>query len=98
MCQSSNGFHLSQVKYTLDLLKKFHMFDFSSLDAPMVTGSYLSANEGTPMTDPTLYMRSIGSLQYLITARLDIPFDVNKLSQFLSCPTDVHFQGVKRIF
>lgn len=50
------------------------------------------------MSNPSLYRQAIGSLQYLPITRPDIAFSANKLSQFLSNPTVIHFQGVKRIF
>ncbi|KAF7816398.1 putative copia-type protein [Senna tora] len=68
-----------------------------AVSTPMVTGRPFTANEGTLMKDPSLYRRAIGSLQYLVTTRPNIAFAVNKLSQFLAQPTDIHFQGVKRI-
>lgn len=91
------GLHLCQSKYTLDILKKFNMLDCAPVPTPMVTGRQFSKTEGEPLKDPTMFRQAIGSLQYLINTRPDIAFSVNKLSQFLSCPTDVHFQGVKRI-
>ena len=39
----------------------------------------------------------IGSLMYLTTARLDICFAVNTLSQFLTDPRNVHLIAAKHI-
>lgn len=50
------------------------------------------------MKNPTVFRQAIGCLQYLINIRPDITFAINKLSQFLSSPTDAHWKAVKRIF
>jgi hypothetical protein len=52
---------------------------------------------GVPMDDPTTYRATLGSLQYLSLTRPDICFAVNKLSQFMHKPTDIHWQMVKRV-
>ena len=39
----------------------------------------------------------VGSLQYLHFTRPDIAFAVNKLSQFMHRPTDLHWQAAKRV-
>jgi hypothetical protein len=39
----------------------------------------------------------VGALQYLTLTRPDISFAVNKVCQFLHCPTTVHWTTVKRI-
>ncbi|KAF7802424.1 Copia protein [Senna tora] len=67
--RDATGFHLSQAKYTLDVLKKFDMLTCARVSTPM----------------------------YLVTTRPNLAFSVNKLSQFLSKPTETHYQGVKRI-
>ncbi|KAK4269211.1 hypothetical protein QN277_022399 [Acacia crassicarpa] len=95
--RDNHGLYINQTKYILDLLKKFNMSDSAPVPTPMVTGRHFSATEGKLMSDPSLYRRAIGSLQYLTTSRPDIAYSVNKLSQFLAKPTEVHFQGVKRI-
>ncbi|KAF7811936.1 putative copia-type protein [Senna tora] len=64
----------------------------------MVTGKSYSKDEGTVMTDSTLYQQAVGSLQYLTITRPGISYSVNKLSQYMENPTNEHFQGVKRIF
>ncbi|KAF7810568.1 Copia protein [Senna tora] len=92
------GFHLCQAKYTLDILKRFEMTISAPVSTPMVIGRPFTAKDGELMQDPSLYRQAIGSLQYLVTTRPDIAHSVNKLSQFLAQPTEVHYQGVKRIF
>lgn len=96
-CRDSSGMYLSQEKYIADILDKLKMSNCAPVDTPMVTGRKFTAKDGTLMKDPYLYRRAIGSLQYLTTTRPDISFVVNKLSQFLSSPIDVHYSGVKRI-
>ncbi|GKV11660.1 hypothetical protein SLEP1_g22900 [Rubroshorea leprosula] len=56
----------------------------------------------SPVTKPTtirtvLTLVIVGSLQYLSLTRPDITYSVNKLSQFLHCPTELHWQAVKRL-
>ncbi|KAM6555018.1 hypothetical protein CsatB_015780 [Cannabis sativa] len=63
----------------------------------MTVGKALSIQDGTLMKNPTDYRSLIGALQYLTHTRPDISFSVNKLSQFLKAPTDVHWSAAKRI-
>ena len=95
--RDNSGLYLNQGKYILDVLKRFGMMNCVAIATPMVTGRKFSANDGEKMADPTLYRKAIGSLQYLLTTRLDIVFSINKLSQFLLQHTKTHFQGVKQI-
>jgi histone deacetylase 1/2 len=55
------------------------------------TGTLLGAD------DFLRYRSVVGGLQYLTLTRPDISFAVNKVCQFLSQPTDVHWEAVKRI-
>ncbi|KAF7843961.1 putative copia-type protein [Senna tora] len=71
------------------------MSDFAPVSTPMVTGRQFSKLEGSLMKDPSLYRQIVGSLQYLLTTRPDFAYSVNKLSQFMSEPTEEHYQGVK---
>lgn len=95
--RDSAGMYLKQTKYITDLLKKFNMESSSSCPTPMITGKAFIA-EGEPMQNPTLFRKAIGALQYLTNTRPDLAYSVNKLSQYMSCPTVLHRHGVKRIF
>ncbi|XP_071712679.1 secreted RxLR effector protein 161-like [Rutidosis leptorrhynchoides] len=54
----------------------------------------MSLNKGTPLKSVESYRRLIGRLLYLSMTRPDISYSVQHLSQFVSAPTDVHFQAV----
>ena len=81
--RSSDGIHLSQMKYTTDLLKRTNMVQCSSSPTPIVQGVKLSLNDSLPFDQPSFYRSVIGGLQYLTLSRPDIAFTVNKLSQFM---------------
>jgi histone deacetylase 1/2 len=59
----------------------------------------LGRDSGTPLSseDAFKYRSMVGGLQYLTLTRPDISYSVNKVCQFLSAPTDVHWEEVKRI-
>lgn len=59
----------------------------------------LSSDQSTALgdADAFLYRSVVGGLQYLTLTRLDISFAVNKVCQYLSKPTTVHWEAVKRI-
>jgi len=59
---SSDGLHLSQQRYILDVLKKTNMELAKPVATLMSSSSILSKFEGFTITDPTLYRNTIGSL------------------------------------
>lgn len=65
--------------------------------SPMSTTCHLSASEGVQFSDPSLYRKVVGSLQYLSFTRPDLSFSVHKVSKFMQNPLDLHWQAVKRI-
>lgn len=95
----SGGMTLTQKKYALDLLHRVNMEKCKSTSTPLVTTESLSRETGALLgTDDSFRYRSVvGALQYLTLTRPDISFVVNKVCQFLSQPTEVHWEAVKRI-
>jgi hypothetical protein len=94
---NSQGVLLSQQRYILDLLTRTKMVDAKPVTTPMASSTSLSAFDGEPFPDHTLFRSTVGALQYLSLTRPDIAFCVNKLSQFMHKPTLLHWQSVKRL-
>jgi histone deacetylase 1/2 len=96
---NSGGMTLTQQKYALDLLHKVNMENCNATSTPLVTSERLARDTGTPLgaDDSFRYRSVVGGLQYLTLTRPDISFAVNKVCQFLSQPTEVHWEAVKRI-
>jgi hypothetical protein len=65
--------------------------------APCTSGKRLTASDGDPLPDPSLYRHIIGALQYCTLTRPDIAFTINHLCQFLHCPTTTHMSAAKRV-
>jgi hypothetical protein len=53
--------------------------------------------DGSSGVDPTPYRKLVGSLQYLAFTRPDVSFAVNRLSQFMHSPSQLHWQALKRV-
>ena len=97
IARSKEGISLYQRKYTLDLLQDTGMLGAKPVSTPMDYTLKLSKNSGTALSDISAYRRLIGKLLYLSHTRPDIAFVVNRLSQFLEAPSDIHQQAATRI-
>lgn len=96
---NSWGITLVQHKYASDLLKRANMMNCKSISTPMSVTDKLAQDLGRPLSDEDVfkYRSLVGGLQYLTLTRPDISFPVNKVCQYLSKPTTVHLEAVKRI-
>jgi len=70
--QSSSGLFLSQAKYAAEILDKANMSSCNPCQTPIEVHSKLSAQDGPPVADPTLYRSLARALQYLTLTRPDI--------------------------
>jgi histone deacetylase 1/2 len=97
--RTSGGLTLTQRKYALDLLHRVSMENCRPTSTPLATAERLARDSGTALSteDAFRYRSVVGGLQYLTLTRPDISFAVNKVCQFLSQPTDSHWEAVKRI-
>jgi hypothetical protein len=96
---NSGGMVLTQRKYALDLFHRVSMENCRPTSTPLVTTEHLARESGVLLgtEDSTRYRSIVGGLQYLTLTRPDLSFAVNKVCQFLSQPTDLHWEAVKRI-
>ncbi|PHT61353.1 hypothetical protein T459_34798 [Capsicum annuum] len=95
--RSSNGLILTQANYVNEILNDELMTDCRSVSTPMSATEFLTLSNSTHLTDATCYHRVLGRLQYLSFTRPDIAYEVNKLSQFMQAPSDLHWKAVKRV-
>eukprot|EP01018_Ginkgo_biloba_P029557 Gb_20738 [translate_table: standard] len=95
--QSGKGIFMSQVKYAMDILKKFNMSDCKPLATLVQFGLKLSKYEDSDSVDTTLYRQLIGSLIYLSSTRPDISYAVSLVSRFMADPKIEHWKITKRI-
>ncbi|XP_039113816.1 uncharacterized mitochondrial protein AtMg00810-like [Dioscorea cayenensis subsp. rotundata] len=93
----SDGFRLTQQRYTLDLLARSSLTDTRTAATPMELHLQLRASDGTPLPDPSRYRHLVGSLVYLAVTRPDISHAVHILSQFVAAPTS-HYVHLLRVF
>jgi hypothetical protein len=73
------------------------MQDAKAVLTPLPISPTLTLTSGSLLSDPTEYRKVVGSLQYLLITRPDNAFAVNKLSQYMHCPTTDHWSFVKRL-
>jgi hypothetical protein len=83
---------LTQKKYAADLLRKTNILNCKGISTPMGALEKLSKVDGTLLSaeQATKYISTVGGLQYLTIAKLDISFVVNKVCQFMQAPTTSH--------
>jgi hypothetical protein len=94
-----DSFHLSQAKYTSDLLQWAAMVSCKPAPTPLSSSNKFTAHEGNLLgtEDATKYGSMVGALQYLTLTRPDIPFCVNKVCQYLHLPATAHLTVVNWI-
>jgi hypothetical protein len=95
--QLEDGTFISQIKYTLDLLKKFGIDKAKPIKTSMDTNYHLDLDMDDKSIDQKVYRFIIDSLFYLCTSRPDIMVSVCMCARFQTAPTDCHLRAVKRI-
>lgn len=91
------GLFLSHHSHIWHILTHFKIDGAKEVIDPLSTSITLTKNDGAPKVDSTPYCKLVGTLQYLTFTRPDIYFAVNKLSQFVHSPSNVHWLALKRL-
>ena len=94
---TKQGLFLSQHKYITEILDRTTMSGAKESVTPLSTSVSLQLFDGSSTANEEQFRKIIGSLQYLCLTRPDINFAVNKLSQFMHKPTQIHFTALKRV-
>ncbi|KAJ9541946.1 hypothetical protein OSB04_028452 [Centaurea solstitialis] len=97
LIHTTTGLFLSQHAHVQNLLTKFKMDGAKPMATPLSSTESLSSVDDSPTIDPTPYRQLVGSLQYLAFTRPDVSYAVNKLSQNMHAPTQLHWQALKRV-
>ena len=95
--QGADGILITQKKFVMDLVRKFHMSGVEPACTPKNINEKLSANDGSGLTNARHYRSMVGGLNYLSHTRPDIAFSVSVASRFMHNPTKHHLGAVKRI-
>jgi hypothetical protein len=95
----AEGVLLTQEKYATDLLRRVGKLACKPVPIPLSTSNKPSTHLGEPLgpEDVTKYRSVVGVLKYLSHIRLDLAFAINRVCQYLSSPTSLHWTAVKRI-
>ena len=88
---SVDGYYLTQVKYTSDLISRATITDRKIVDTPIEYNYCLNSHDGESLSDATLYRQLVGSLIYLIVTHPDISYTVHVVSQLMATPRSPHY-------
>ena len=92
----TQGIHLSQRKYVLDLLAETGMLESKPAATPIEPNIRITATSGEPV-DRGRYQRLVGRLIYLSHTRPDIAYAVSLVSRYMHDPRSAHLNAVNRI-
>nr|XP_020186428.1 uncharacterized mitochondrial protein AtMg00810-like [Aegilops tauschii subsp. strangulata] len=73
------------------------MLNCHPVATPVDTKTKVSALEGSPASDASLYRSIVGALQYLTLTRPDLQYVVQQVCLHMHAPRDYHWTLVKRI-
>ncbi|PKU70283.1 Retrovirus-related Pol polyprotein from transposon TNT 1-94 [Dendrobium catenatum] len=95
--RSSSAVTLHQSKYAADILSAAGFTNSKPVPTPSVVKSTKHLPAAPAFSDPQLYRRLVGSLNYLTITRPDIAFVVNVVCQHMHNPSTSDFLDLKRI-
>jgi len=94
---TAGGLILTQRKFVKELLLEFGDPQATPVICPLDIATKLHVNEGEPFSNPNLYRKIIGKLNFLTNTRPDLAFAVQHLSQFMQEPRVPHYHAVQHV-
>lgn len=97
--RKTKTFTMNQASYVLDLVETYHLENSRPVHTPCDEHfKDLKKNDNTELVTNHPYCSLIGALLWLSNGtRPDITFAVNRLSSFMSSPTDEHWRAAVRV-
>ena len=80
---STDGYYLTQAKYTSDMISRVSITDSKIVDTPIEYNCRLNSHDDESLSDATLYTQLIGILIYITVTCPDISYAVHVVSQFM---------------
>ena len=103
--RTNHVLQLSQRAYIDQILKRFDMHNYSPRGVPVMKGEIFSKDQCPKNARERMAMKyvryspAVGSLMYAqVYTRLDIVFVVDVLGKFMSNPSLIHYQAIKKVF
>eukprot|EP00268_Persea_americana_P014860 TRINITY_DN16687_c0_g1_i5.p1 TRINITY_DN16687_c0_g1~~TRINITY_DN16687_c0_g1_i5.p1 ORF type:complete len:100 (+),score=5.30 TRINITY_DN16687_c0_g1_i5:492-791(+) len=78
--KSKEGIRVGQSKYAADLIKSTRLENAKSFNTPLELNVKITKDDGSPLQDPSIFCRLVGSLLYLTMTRRDISHAVKTVS------------------
>lgn len=91
MAYSPEGYLPSQKKYCNEVIQRTSISDTKSFTTPIEPDLKMRTDDEVPLSDLTRYRQVAGSLFYLTITRPNNAYAVHVVSQFVACPTLVHW-------
>ncbi|XP_050916637.1 secreted RxLR effector protein 161-like [Lathyrus oleraceus] len=83
---------LHQMKYELELLKRFELTNCKSAITPAETNHKLNSDVEGEDVDVITFKQLVGSLRYICSTRPDICYEFGMVSRFMNKPKWSHYQ------
>lgn len=95
--RGSEGFMLTQRKYTLDLIAEVGLLGAKPCTTPMEQQHQLGRDKSLFIQQAGQYRRLVGKLIYLSITRPDISYSVHILAQFMQTPRVAQWEATLRV-
>ncbi|XP_050878057.1 uncharacterized mitochondrial protein AtMg00810-like [Lathyrus oleraceus] len=94
---SDKGIILHQLKYKLEILKRFTLMNCKSAITPAEINHNLDSDDEDDDVNATIFKHLVGSLRYLCNTIPDMCYAIEMVSRFMNKPKSSHYQAAVRI-